>query len=1071
MRSLARYAGSLAFGALAASLVAAVPVTAAQAAEPQYRFDIPAQELGTSLRALAQASNQQITFNAADVHGKRAPALRGSYSTPAALDILLRGSGMQADRGRTGIYIVRRASAVQSPPPLREPAFAQDTAGTEEIVVTAQKREESIQDVPIAVSAFTPRALDEQKIEGGFDLLRGVPNVTFSKNNYSGYNFSIRGVGTKSISATSDPGVAVSFNNVALIRNRLFEQEYLDIERVEVLRGPQGTLYGRNATAGVVNVITAKPDLDDWSGSAKLEVGNYDAMRATGMLNVPLVPDVLAIRGAVAWTSRDGYGHNIATGQPVDGRNLWSTRLTVGFEPTSRLRINATWEHFEEDDDRLRTGKQLCHRDPGPTSFPGVTGPIHPVFAGRLSQGCMQGSLYDEGAYQAPNGLSIPFIVAGQLIATLGMSAPYYLPDGTRNPDANYVSFLQPGVDPYNVAQPRDLRTISSTLPAKYRAKADIFSFDVNLELSDSLTFASQTLYNKDRVYSEQDYHRFSLQPTFENSTGLYTPSAICGGGTQPPCTTPSELVSFIPGGIFTDPQLGPSNAVKGMEISSSESWQFSQEIRLTSDFDGPVNFSAGGNYLKFKGLNDYYLFYNIVTMLAQGYYNASPNLNECGHISPALCMKVDTNPLDSLAGDGHNYFRNRNPYELESIAGFGELYWRATNNLKFTAGLRYTDDRKTFTPWRSQLLVMGTDYGPSEQIKQRWGEFSGRIGFDWKPAVSFTDETMVYAFYSRGYKGGGANPPPAQPVIEDFVVAEVPALFEPEFVNAFEVGIKNSLLGGRLTLNGSAFFYDYKNYQVSKVYDRTIVNENFDAKVWGAELEAAWQPTRQLRLNATVGYLGTRIADGEKSIDIFNRTQGREGWSVMTPWIQQTSNCILPNDVLAQALNIGIPPGLSPAIAPIVIGCLMWLGNNPFGLNFNPDDHPDANRGAGFYADLSGNELPNSPHMTLNLGAQFTQPLGGWDLVLRGDYYRQSGSYARVYNLESDRLRAWGNLNLSLTLARPADDLVFQAYVKNVFDRTPITDAFLNSDSTGMTTNVFTLDPRIVGFSVRKGF
>src|SRR5690606_2468016 len=105
----------------------------------------------------------------------------------------------------------------------------------EALIVTAQKREEAIQDVPIAISAFSQRALEEQKIEGGFDLMKAIPNVTFSKSNFSSYNFSIRGVGTKAVSATTDPGVAVAFNSTGLIHNRLFEQEYFDVERVEVL--------------------------------------------------------------------------------------------------------------------------------------------------------------------------------------------------------------------------------------------------------------------------------------------------------------------------------------------------------------------------------------------------------------------------------------------------------------------------------------------------------------------------------------------------------------------------------------------------------------------------------------------------------------------------------------------------------------------------------------------------------------------------------------------------------------------------------------------------------------------
>jgi len=128
-------------------------------------------------------------------------------------------------------------------------------------------------------------------------------------------------------------------------------------------------------------------------------------------------------------------------------------------------------------------------------------------------------------------------------------------------------------------------------------------------------------------------------------------------------------------------------------------------------------------------------------------------------------------------------------------------------------------------------------------------------------------------------------------------------------------------------------------------------------------------------------------------------------------------------------------------------------------------------NGGRGIDADLSGNELPNSPNWTANLGAQYTLPIEGWDVTFRGDYYFQGKSFGRIYNTEYDRLRSWDNLNLSLSIENPNRDLVFTAYVKNVFDKTPITDMFTNSDDTGLTTNVFTLDPRLIAFSVSKRF
>src|SRR3546814_10748216 len=103
------------------------------------------------------------------------------------------------------------------------------------------------------------------------------------------------------------------------------------------------------------------------------------------------------------------------------------------------------------------------------------------------------------------------------------------------------------------------------------------------------------------------------------------------------------------------------------------------------------------------------------------------------------------------------------------------------------------------------------------------------------------------------------------------------------------------SFMNGALTLNATAFYYDYNGYQVSQIRDRTAVNENFDAKVWGAELEAVFAPTRNLRFNANVGYLKTRIADGESSIDIMNRTQGNPDYVLVKPWLQLPSNCVVP--------------------------------------------------------------------------------------------------------------------------------------------------------------------------------
>jgi len=1063
-------------GIASCAIVAGLTPSTAIARQQAFDFDIPAQDLGSALHAFARASGAQVIFDGDAIRGKRTGGYRQRSGPDAALRSLLRGSGL--DYRRDGnMYVVasaRGAMAPASAPDVQPVSIAQTAPPQDaepigsDIIVTAQKREESIQDVPIAVSAFSGQALDDLKIEGGSELLRAVPNVTFSKSNFSMYNFSIRGIGTKAISASSDPAVAVSFNNTPLVRNRLFESEFFDLERVEVLRGPQGTLYGRNATAGVVNVITAKPEAG-FSGQVKGEVGNYESTRLSGMLNVPIT-DTLGVRVAGQWTKRDGYDFNTFTGKNVNGRDLWQTRATVAWEPSPNFRANLIWQHFEEDDDRARTGKQLCTRDPGPTMV-GTT-VIPDDLRGRLSQGCLPGSNYADAAYGAPNGSGLAFVTAGNIAINIG-----------RVPGGPLIKPFLVG-DPYrNVVQSRDLREISTAYDPVFRAKNDVFQANLEFDFTDSLTFISQTAYARDRYWSSQDYNRYVSAPIFTDTTGLQIPS----GGLP----IPLDQTYAAPGGIFNDPQLGPSNRLISADLSRSRNDQWTQEFRLQSSFVGPFNFSFGANYLEFNSQDDYFVFNNAFSYLA---YHLGDNYGrECPPGTTSRdCIYVDPNPIDSLNEIGHNYFLSRNIIKTESWALFGEAYWNVADNVKVTGGLRFTKDTKTTTPIPSQLLLGGASFGTSgglvnagypadPDIVQRWSRPTGRLVVDWQPDLSFTEDSLVYASFSHGYKGGGSNPP--RPALNPRVVQfqPLPETFAPEYVNAFEIGTKNSFDGGRLTLNATGFYYDYAGYQVSQIVDRISLNENFDAEVWGLEFEAAWRPSRAFRVDGNLGYLKTRIKAGAQSIDVMNRTQGNEDWVLLRPWLQIPSNCIAPRELVERIINRNLQGVTLTALAALCGGTGVGTFNpsvtgvqlsNFYGFTYNPlTDAP--NGGRGFFADLEGNELPNAPRVTANIGAQYTFFVenGDWELTFRGDYYRQSKSFARVYNTEYDRIRGWDNVNLAVTLARPQSDLAFQFYVKNVFDNTPITDFFLNSDDSGLSTNVFTTDPRIIAFNVTLGF
>ena len=149
-------------------------------------------------------------------------------------------------------------------------------AQLEEIIVTAQKRAESAQDVPIAVTAFDAAALKSQQISTFGDMRFAAPNVSYAKGNFTSNNFAIRGIGTALVAAGSDDGVGIHVNEVPILFPRLFETEYYDVEQVAILRGPQGTLYGRNSTGGAVNMITKTAETGAPGGYAEGQYGNYD---------------------------------------------------------------------------------------------------------------------------------------------------------------------------------------------------------------------------------------------------------------------------------------------------------------------------------------------------------------------------------------------------------------------------------------------------------------------------------------------------------------------------------------------------------------------------------------------------------------------------------------------------------------------------------------------------------------------------------------------------------------------------------------------------------------------------
>jgi iron complex outermembrane recepter protein len=218
------------------------------------------------------------------------------------------------------------------------PALAADApvataaaAGTiEELVVTAQKRAENIQDVPLSITAVSAKAMEAKGIENAQDLVRAVPNLRLdSVGQQSSVALRIRGFGASS-SAAIDPSVAPYIDGVFIPRPGAILASFLDVDSVEVLRGPQGTLFGRNATVGAISIRTHAPDLNSFAGSIAGELGNYGERKIEGMVNLP-VNDRFGLRIAGLATSTDGFAKNV-----LDGR-------TYGQHDTVEGRISGKW--------------------------------------------------------------------------------------------------------------------------------------------------------------------------------------------------------------------------------------------------------------------------------------------------------------------------------------------------------------------------------------------------------------------------------------------------------------------------------------------------------------------------------------------------------------------------------------------------------------------------------------------------------------------------------------------------------------------------------------------------------
>lgn len=245
-----------------------------------------------------------------------------------------------------------------------EPAgVAMPSEGIADIIVTAERRRSSVQTTPIAISAITGDTLQSQQVTNIESLTTRLPNISFSRNGGDARIF-IRGIGVDSIAPGADPRVAFYTDGAYNARVQAAFGSFYDVERVEVLSGPQGTLYGRNATAGAVNIITRDPG-SELNGYGKVTIGNYSTLRTEGAIGVP-ISDNLGVRLAVQTADRSGYGTNIISGDDVDDEKTRAARGKIKYDDGT-FSATLQGDYFLQNDNSA--GFRYLQQPPGQPHF------------------------------------------------------------------------------------------------------------------------------------------------------------------------------------------------------------------------------------------------------------------------------------------------------------------------------------------------------------------------------------------------------------------------------------------------------------------------------------------------------------------------------------------------------------------------------------------------------------------------------------------------------------------------------------------------------------------------------
>jgi len=611
------------------------------------------------------------------------------------------------------------------------------SSGLAEVVVSAQRRAESQQDVPIAISAFSAEQLQSKGVSNTLELAQYVPNMIANNNTglSSANSFYIRGIGNTETIPTFDPPVGVYVDDVYISRQNANNFAMLNVDRVEVMRGPQGTLFGRNTTGGAISLVMAQPELDTFEGQAEVGFGSYDKKLARGSVNLPMGSRFAASLSGY-WQDDDGYVKNVTTGQRLNDDDGWGVRAALYGEFGDRTRWTASYAHIQADGENI-------------VNF--TCNPANPTQCGDryVTTGMIEGS-------RAPVSPFAPLAISGR--------------------KANYMLGTYTG--------------------------SDLVTSKVEFDVNPDTTLAFISGYVRTTQEYALDFYDGRGGPTLANPT--------------PPITR------YTTGGFVI--------------ANDSRAEQFSQEIKLNGTlFDGYVDYVTGVYYMDEKNKVD---FADIFT--------AS---------STTRLLLAD------------RILRN----STEAYAGYAQADFNVTAALKLTAGIRYTDETKGIALHDNRAVcnsgpLLPTCLDTSNLTSANGTEIPTELRTKiWTPrfAANYkaTDDLLLFASATRGFKSGGWNARGTSPV------NVLP--FDPEKVWSYELGVKSELFDRRLRANATVYFTDVADLQtpsslVSPSGTTTFITRNFaDFESRGVELELLYAPFNGLNLYLNAGY-----QDAEYKID-----------------------------------------------------------------------------------------------------------------------------------------------------------------------------------------------------------